>query len=235
MYSLAVQADSGAFDYNQRTVMNSEFLALLTWIDGVVAESEFETDYVVSKKDGEKCWLRIDIPAMRLDNTAQKGDAIQVRIRLIWDKELDRICPGCVPPAYCECIRTVGYVGCGSENVGGNCLFFPYLVQGEEDGGGWVSGVGISASGERLPDDAWCELVLRDPKGNIAVWKKQNMGGIPVWSFILDRIMDNFDRTVVPGPVSLEVRSNFPMGGYGFLMNRQWQIGAGQMPVMCQD
>ena len=108
-------------------------------------------------------------------------------------------------------------------------------MQGDEDVGGWVFGMGISASGDSLPDDAWCELIMRDRDGNTAVWKNKNMGGTPVWSFILDRIMENFDGTVVPGPVSLKVRSNFPMGGYGFMMNQQWQLGAGQMPVMCQE
>jgi len=198
----------------------------------VIEWKEKDYHYVTGAEDAENCWFRIDIPAMRLDNTAQRGDAIRIRASLIWPPKYN---PMYFSGYQCECIRTVGYVSCESDKLNRGCLFFPYLVHGEEDMGGWVSGVGISTSGDYLPSDAWLELILRDSEGGRAVWKNTDMGDKFIWAFILDRVMENFSKTLAPGPVSLKVRGNFPMGGYGFLMNQQWQLGAGQMPLMCEE
>jgi len=195
-----------------------------------VLQSDMLTDYVVQPNDSDLCWFWIDIPAMRLDSTAQVGDAIQVRVSLLWDRELEGICSDCKPPVICECIRTVAIVGCEAPNMDKGCLFFPYLVQGTEDSDGWVAGVGISAMGDTLPGDAWVELTLKDTAGNVATWRNADMGNQLVWAFVLDRIMDNFDGTLVPGVVSLQVDSNYALDGYGFLMNQTWQLGAGQLP-----
>lgn len=196
-----------------------------------VLQSERDTDYVVTSADNDLCWFWIDIPAMRLDSSAEVGSAVQVRVSLLWDREMEGICSDCKPPVICECVRTVAIVGCESTDMSSGCLFFPYLVQGTEDADGWVAGVGISAVGrDTLPDDAWVELTLRDTAGNVATWKNSSMENNLVWAFVLDRIMDNFGGTIVPGVVSMQVKSNYLIDGYSFLMNQQWQLGAGQLP-----
>lgn len=198
-------------------------------------ESEIDTDYTVTAADASTslapCWFWIDIPAMRVDGTATRGDAIQIRVSLLWQRNRGGLCEVCDPPISCECVRTVAYIGCDEFANDKGCLFFPYLVQGTEDVDGWVAGVGISAVGrDSLPADAWVELTLKDTAGNVATWKNENMENQLVWAFVLDRIMDNFAATLVPGVVSLEVSSNYRIDGYGFLMNQQWQLGSGQLP-----
>jgi len=54
-----------------------------------VIESQVGSDYEIRDEDADiqKCKFWIDIPAMRLDGTAARGDAIQVRITLLWDRQ----------------------------------------------------------------------------------------------------------------------------------------------------
>lgn len=197
-----------------------------------VIESDIATDYTVTVADAGRCKFWIDIPAMRLDGTAKKGDAIQVRITLLWNRTVEGLCPDCNPPILCECIRTVGIVCADEVSSDSGCLFFPYVLQGLESTSGWVTGIAISARGTKLPADAYVELTAKDSEGTVATYKKTDMGNTLVWAFVMDREIKNFNKTLAAGAVSLEVKSNYRIDGYAF-MNANMEFGAGEMPRAC--
>ncbi len=216
---------------------------------------ESAADYTLKYSDVEaisdagKCMWMIDIPAMIIDARAKKGTKISVEVRLLWNKEADtKICQGCVVADVCKCERDIAIVCCGesaANNVG--CLFFPYVLQGlkdlpENQSGGWVSGVAISArpldstTALTLPKGAYCTLTLRDTEGNTATWRNNDPGagkGGLVWAFVLDTILPKFDNpNLKPGACSLMVETNYPIDGYTF-MNANMQFGAGTLPRGC--
>jgi hypothetical protein len=197
-----------------------------------VLESDIATDYTVTTADAGRCKFWIDIPAMRLDGTAKKGDAIQVRITLLWNRTVEGLCPACNPPVLCECIRTVGIVCADEVSSDSGCLFFPYVLQGLESTSGWVTGIAVSSRGTKLPADAYCLLTLQDSEGAVATYKKTDMGSKLVWAFVLDREMKNFNKTLAAGAVSLKVESNYRIDGYAF-MNANMAFGAGEMARAC--
>ncbi|OQX01324.1 MAG: hypothetical protein BWK80_60185, partial [Desulfobacteraceae bacterium IS3] len=197
-----------------------------------VIESQIATDYQVTAADAGKCMFAIDIPAMRLDATAVPGSKIQVRITLLWERVLDGLCPDCNPPIFCEMVQEVAVVCCDSADTG--CIFFPYVLQGLESTSGWVTGIAISARlATKLPADAYCKLTAKDADGNIATYKKTFTGNTLVWAFVMDREMKNFDKTLTPGAISLQVDSNYRIDGYAF-MNAAMEFGAGEMPRACE-
>jgi hypothetical protein len=197
-----------------------------------VIESDIATDYTVTTDDRGKCMFWIDIPAMRLDGTAKAGDAIQVRVTLLWNRTVDSLCPGCSAPILCECVRTVGVVCADEISSDSGCLFFPYVLQGLESTSGWVTGVAISARGTKLPADAYCLLTAQDSEGTVSTYKKTFTGNTLVWAFVMDREIKNFNKTLAPGAISLKVESNYRIDGYGF-MNANMTFGAGEMPRAC--
>jgi hypothetical protein len=207
-----------------------------------VIESEIDTDYVITAADAKRCNFWIDIPAMRLDGTAKQGDAIQVRITMLWNRVVTGLCEDCNPPILCECIRTVGVV-CPDKPVVDTekgCVFFPYVFQGLDAGAAsWQSGIAVSAlNRDVLPANAYCELTVKDQEGNIATYKNTAMGNKLVWAFVLDQIIDNFTNAskLVPGAVSLEIKSNYRMDGYSFMMADMdgSYFGAGAMARGCE-
>jgi hypothetical protein len=205
-----------------------------------VLESQIASDYVIRSEDTNKfqaCKLWIDIPAMRLDGTAKQGDAIQVRVTLLWNRVAE-FCPECAPPVLCECIRTVGVVCCDQPvvNTEKGCVFFPYVFQGQDS---WQSGVAVSALNRTaLPDNAKCTLTVQDTAGNTATYVKTDMGNKLVWAFVLDQIIGNFTgaANLVPGAVSLKIDSNYRMDGYSFMMAEMdgSYFGAGAMARGCE-
>lgn len=201
-----------------------------------VLQSETSGDYKIVADDlvGNKCLWVIDIPAMRLDNTATRGDVIKVRVRLLWNREEDQLlCRGCIAADICECVREVGIVCCSAKSTETGCMFFPYVLQGLQESSGWVSGVAVSAVGlTALPDKPYCKLTLQDQEGNTATWTNEALNRNLVWAFVLDNIMANFDKTLAPGACSLKVESNYPIDGYTF-MNANLQFGTGTMPRGC--
>jgi hypothetical protein len=203
-----------------------------------IKDGEEGYDYLIKKEDSaiEKCKFWIDIPAMRLDGTAKQGDAIQVRITLLWDR-VPEFCEDCQPPILCECIRTVGVVCCDQPvvNTEKGCVFFPYVFQGQDS---WQSGVAVSALNRTaLPDNAKCTLTVQDTAGNTATYVKTDMGNKLVWAFVLDQIIGNFTggANLVPGAVSLKIESNYRMDGYSFMMAEMdgSYFGAGAMARGC--
>jgi hypothetical protein len=203
-----------------------------------VIESQIASDYLIQAEDAniQKCKFWIDIPAMRLDGTAKQGDAIQVRITLLWDR-VPEFCEDCQPPILCECIRTVGVVCCDQPvvNTEKGCVFFPYVFQGQDS---WQSGVAVSALNRTaLPDNAKCTLTVQDTAGNTATYVKTDMGNKLVWAFVLDQIIGNFTggANLVPGAVSLKIESNYRMDGYSFMMAEMdgSYFGAGAMARGC--
>jgi len=201
--------------------------------------------------DTNKCIWMIDIPAVIIDMDHTKaGTKISVEVRLLWNKEAEKICQGCVVADICKCERDIAIVCCdvaanAANNVG--CLFFPYVLQGlkdlpENQSGGWVSGVAISAvpvnptTALVLPEGAKCTLTLRDTDGNTATWTNPDPGagkGGLVWAFVLDSILPKFEGgPLKPGACSLMVETNYPIDGYTF-MNANMQFGAGTLPRGC--
>ena len=211
---------------NQVKVLQSEVEA------GVDGKLTADSDYTVTTEDAGRCKFWIDIPAMRLDGTAKKGDAIQVKITLLWNRIPTGICKDCDPPILCECIRTVGVVCADEVSSDSGCLFFPYVLQGLESTSGWVTGIAVSSRGTKLPADAYCLLTLQDSDGAVATYKKTDMGSKLVWAFVLDREMKNFNKTLAAGAVSLKVESNYRIDGYAF-MNANMAFGAGEMARAC--
>jgi len=220
-------------DY-RATVLQSE--TVFQWDDG---------DYTLRGDDAGKCIWMIDVPAMIIDGRARKGTEISVEVRLLWNKELDtKICAGCIVADVCKCERKIALVCCDVSNEG--CLFFPYVLQGlkdlpENQSGGWVSGVAISArpldatTTLALPEGAYCKLTLRDTVGNTATYTNPNPGagtGGLVWAFVLDSILPQFSKSLKPGACSLMVETNYPIDGYTF-MNANMQFGAGTLPRGC--
>jgi hypothetical protein len=186
-----------------------------------VIESEIDTDYTITAADAGMCNFWIDIPAMRLDGTAKKGDAIKVRITLLWDRKHDSLCEDCYPPIMCECIRTVGIVCCDQAEVKEDegCVFFPYVFQGLQDDSpsSWRSGIAVSALNRTaLPENAKCTLTVQDTEGHTAIYEKTDMGNKLVWSFVLDDIIDKFavvgGGSLKDGAVSLGTRSRLFTG-----------------------
>lgn len=206
----------------------------------VVALQSFEeTDYVFNEVDIAdalgNCKLWIDIPAMRVDPTvAQEGATIRLQVRLLFNRALDTICPQCNPPNVCDMTIDIGVVCCdvAVTPTGEHCMFFPYVLQGIQDTYGWATGVAISAREDEMPDNAWVELKLRDQAGNIATYKRENMGRGLVWAFVLDDEMSNFTGSLVGGATSLTVTSNYSMDGYQFL-NVAGTFGAGSNARGC--
>jgi len=196
-----------------------------------VLESDRDYDYTITKEDEGRCQFWIDIPAMRLDGEAKKGDVIKVRVSLLTNRTFSGICSACEQPNICECIISVGVVCCETDSTSG-CFFFPYVLQGLQESQGWVSGIAVSATGDSLPAGAYCKLTLKDQTGNIATWTKSDMGNRLVWAFVLDNIMPEFKKTMEPGACSLKVESNYPIDGYTF-MNANMQFGTGTMPRAC--
>lgn len=192
-----------------------------------ILESPKTADYMFTIYDtvtrAGQCKIWIDVPAMRIDPTYQKaGQVIQLQVRLIFNREPVGICPECDPPDYCDGVVDIAIMCCGEEGVisGTGGIFFPYVFQGLDN---WSSGIAVSAlDREQLPEDAYCELTIKDQEGNIATWTKTDMGNKLVWAFVLDQIMSNFAMTqgtaLVPGAASLEIRSNYRMDGYSFMM-----------------
>ncbi|QTA84502.1 hypothetical protein [Desulfonema magnum] len=200
----------------------------------IALESVIDTDYVIQDDDDGKCKIWIDVPAMRIDSTAKKGDAINVEVRLLFQREKSGLCPTCNPPRSCGCTRQVGIVCCETADTTKGCMFFPYVIQNY---GGWQAGIGVSALVDELPNEAWCNLTLKDQKGNIATYKKTDMGNSLVWAFVLDQIMDKFDKTLEPGVVSLKIESNYRMDGFSFMlgdMNGSY-FGAGALARGCEN
>jgi hypothetical protein len=202
-----------------------------------VLESPEVGDYMITKDDAKgECKLWIDIPAMRIDPAQQlEGTLIQVQVRLLFNREIEGICPECDPPDVCDCVVDVGIMCCGEEGVAQDqgCIFFPYVVQNYP---GWQSGIGVSALGrEELPEDAWCELTIQDQEGNTVAYKKEDMGTKLVWSFILDNIMDQFDTQPAGGVVSLKIESNYRMDGFSFMLGEMGDsyFGAGGLARGC--
>jgi len=212
-----------------------------------VIESDMDNDYVIMDTDvrDKLCTFWIDMPALRLDGNAVKGDEIKVRVSLLSQRTSPSICPDCNPPVICECVVTIGIVCCEvkANNVG--CVFFPYVLQGlkdlpEDQSGGWVSGVAISArpvdatTALALPEGALCKLTLRDTEGNTAYYTplKDEFGKGLVWAFVLDSVLPKFNKTLKPGACSLMVETNYPIDGYTF-MNANMQFGAGTLPRGC--
>jgi hypothetical protein len=199
-------------------------------------------DYTVTADDVGRCKFWIDIPAMRLDGTAKKGDPIQVRVTLLWNRVVDSLCSECDVAIMCECIRTVGIVCPDTQAVDTEkgCIFFPYVFQGLDAGAAsWQSGIAVSAlNRDVLPANAYCELTVKDQEGNIATYKNTAMGNKLVWAFVLDQIIDNFTNAskLVPGAVSLEIKSNYRMDGYSFMMADMdgSYFGAGAMARGCE-
>jgi len=209
-------------------------------------QSEISGDYMLQDPEvvAKRCLWVIDIPPMILDSTATRGATIQVKVRLLWNREQDdMLCKGCVAADICECVRDVGIVCCDVKANNTGCLFFPYVLQGlkdlpEDQSGGWVSGVAISAvpvnaaTTLALPEGAYCKLTLRDTDGNTATWQNNDLGKGLVWAFVLDTILPKFSKALKPGACSLLVETNYPIDGYTF-MNANMQFGAGTLPRGC--
>jgi len=196
-----------------------------------VLQSEFDTDYVITKDDaGGQCKLWIDIPAMRVDPSVPKGTVIQVQVRLLFNRVVGGVCPECDPPDACDCTLDVGVVCCGEDvdpTTGEYCMFFPYVVQGMTD---WAAGIALTCRADEMPANAYCELTLTDAAGNVATYKKEAM--TPIWAFMVDSVMADFTgATLVPGPASLKVNSNVSMDGYSFLTDGNF--GAGTLARGC--
>jgi len=212
---------------NDGIPLSGELTSSIPIANRVVAlQSEFATDYVITKDDAiGSCQLWIDIPAMRVDPSVAKGTVIEVQVRLLFNREVDYLCPECNPPDVCDCTLKVGVVCCGEAVVNGNtgCMYFPYMVQGIGLTSGWASGLAITSRGE-LPANAECTLTMTDSAGNVATYKKTGVDKI--WTFMVDSVMSNFTgATLVPGAVSLKVESNFSMDGYSFLTNGSGMVG----------
>ncbi len=196
-------------------------------------ESQIKSDYMFNEIDGSggHCWLWIDIPAIRIDPSktdALKGKQIKVKVRILFNREIESICERCEPPNYCECELTVATICCG-ETSGSGCLFFPYLVQNIEDSTGWAAGVAITAR-EALPANAYAKLTLIDSAGNTATYTNNSVSRI--WTFMMDDIISNFTgATIVPGAASLQVDTNYNVHGYSFLTDGKF--GAGTLATGC--
>jgi hypothetical protein len=232
--------DKGKFTRTPRTE-GTPAAGCLTSIPAVnkvkVIESDIETDYVIREEDTNKyqaCKFWINVPAMRLDGTAKQGDAIQVRITLLWNRVAE-FCPDCAPPVLCECIRTVGVVCCDQPEVQDDkgCVFFPYVFQGLD---AWQSGIAVSAlNTDKFPENPTCTLTVKDTAGHTATYTKT--GNSYVWAFVLDQIIDGFTgaANLVPGAVSLKIESNYRMDAYSFMMADMdgSYFGAGAMARGC--
>ncbi|RLC20114.1 MAG: hypothetical protein DRI57_05550 [Deltaproteobacteria bacterium] len=201
-----------------------------------VLESLEETDYVFTLEDttfaGGNCKVWIDIPAMRIDPTEIiSGDIVQVQVRLLFNRKPSGICPECDPPDVCDVMLDVAII---CDVVAGReyCMFFPMVLQ-NETAGNWQTGIAISAK-EDLPDDAWVRLELNDTISAVpAVYTKNFTGKGKVWSFVLDNILNEFDKSVQSGFASLRVISNYSMDGYQFL-NAGGTFGAGSNARGCR-
>ncbi len=203
----------------------------------IALQSDEDTDYMITQQDATEatgqCRLWIDIPAMRVDPTvAQPGAIIQVTVRLLFNREIEGICTACDPPDVCDVTIDVGMVCDGQDNVVPNaehCMFFPMVLQNSS---GWQTGIAISAR-EALPDDAQVTLELYDTKSeDAATYTKTFTGKGRVWSFVLDNILNEFDKPVEGGFASLRVISNYSMDGYQFL-NAGGTFGAGSNARGC--
>jgi hypothetical protein len=196
---------------------------------------ESNIDYTIRKEDvvGNLCDWMIDIPAVIIDSQARPGARISVEVRLLWNKESDKLCDGCQVADVCKCEIEIAMVCCDTKSSSEGCVFFPYVLQGLAESSGWVSGIAVSAVGlTALPADAYCTLTLQDMKGNTATWTNRALGNSLVWAFVLDNIMANFGKTMEPGATSLTVKSNYPIDGFTF-MNANMQFGTGTMPRGC--
>jgi hypothetical protein len=212
---------------------------------------ESGTDYTISAADvneggagGGVCIWMIDIPSVIIDSQAKAGATISVEVRLLWNKEnQDKLCDRCEVSDICKCEREIAIVCCETKANNVGCLFFPYVLQGlrelpEDQSGGWVSGVAISArpldatTTLVLPEGAFCKLTLRDTEGNTATWTNNELGNGLVWAFVLDSILPKFSKSLKPGACSLMVETNYPIDGYTF-MNANMQFGAGELPRGC--
>jgi hypothetical protein len=197
-----------------------------------ILQSERLGDYVITKKDPMgRCKLWIDIPPLRIDPTvATAGDTIKVAVKLIFNREVEGICPECDPPDICECIVEVAKVcGCTS-TVDETCLYFPYVVQGIELSSGWAAGIAITSRTDNMPADPYCTLTLTDQAGNVATYTKSGVQNI--WTFMIDSELANFTgSTLVPGAASLKVKANYSIDGYSFVTNGQF--GAGTLARSC--
>jgi hypothetical protein len=195
-----------------------------------VLQSSLSTDYVFTEWDiteNRNCYVWVDVPPMRVDhNVAVSGADIKLKVRFLFHKD-DVICEDCAPPVVCECTRVIGTVCCDVSPID-NCMFFPYTVQNV---GSWDTGIAITARGD-LPSNASCILTLIDAEGNEASYTKTNPPRI--WTFMLNNEVSKFSRSLEPGPVSLEVNSNYSMHGYSFLVETDaLSFGAGTLPVGC--
>jgi hypothetical protein len=204
-----------------------------------ILQSVEATDYVFTINDtgsaAGNCKIWIDIPEMRIDPTiAKQGEIVKIQVRLLFNRMPSGICPDCDPPDVCDVTVDTGIV-CPSKDTPTTsdyyCMFFPYVLQGIQNTQGWSTGIAISAR-DVMPADAEIQLILRDKAGNIAKYKRTDMGSGLVWSFVLDDQMDKFDGSLVPGATSLQVISNYSMDGYQFL-NVVGQFGAGSNARGC--
>jgi hypothetical protein len=197
-------------------------------------ESQKDFDYVFNTDDitaVNYCNMWIDVPAMRIDPAiAKEGDEVWVKVRLLFNREYDGICDTCHPPDVCECYVKIGVICCDAVVVtDAGCVFFPYLVQNVQGTSGWAAGVALTARGT-LPAGAYYEFTLKDQAGHTAVYK-ETTDVKAVWAQMLDNIMPKFPAGIMPGAVSLQVKTNFPIDGYSFLTDGNF--GAGTLARGC--
>jgi len=201
----------------------------------VALQSEHAGGYVFRGQEidlGGNCLLWIDIPALRVDPimaSSIEGNKIRLRVRLLFNEEFV-LCEDCNPPDYCECIIQVATIGCDTPEPN-NCMFFPYAIQNLSP---WGTGIAVTARNDVLPAGAYCKLTVADSAGNTASYTNSKVTRI--WPFMLDSdMMSKFTMTkgasILSGPVSLKVDTNYPIHGYSFLTDGTF--GAGTLPVGC--
>jgi hypothetical protein len=198
-------------------------------------ESSKDFDYVFNTDDVKAvqyCNMWIDVPAMRVDPAiAKEGDEVWLKVRLLFNREYDGICDTCHPPDVCECYIKIGVICCDAVvPTDKGCAFFPYLVQSIQGTSGWAAGVALTARGA-LPADAFYQFTLKDQAGKTVVYK-ETTDVKTVWAQMLDTIMPKFPAGIMPGAVSLQVDTNFPIDGYSFLTDGNF--GAGTLARGCE-
>jgi len=187
--------------------------------DVTTLESVLATDYLITINDANACYLWLDIPAMRLDGTARRGDAINVEITLLYDRLNTGLCTDCHPPITCSCVRQVGVVCC--DVALNNCMYFPYVTESVTADNWWTGVVVTNLSGSSVSSPT-VKMTLTDSAGSIFTYEEVMSKQVQAWT------VGNLPWAQGGTPVGaswLKVDGNFQMDGYQFIGNPDFGAG----------
>jgi hypothetical protein len=165
------------------------------------------------------CKWWVDIPEMRKDNSViQPMDELQVKIEILAD-DTGGLCA--TATTLCSCTVTLGVFGADKFT-----MYYPYVLTQSDP---WTTGIAVTNVGTTFTsvDNMEAMFVLTDSTGAEFTYTKKDFES-PVWTTMIDTLLEKFNATPAAGAGWLKVEANFPVDGYEFISDGVF--GAGTQP-----